>query len=117
MLPLYAKLFQNTTIHISSATIEALKWWKYALPNSACRPVDLHNGDIGFAVYTDASREPIDSGSSADSDGSDSANHLGMSGAVIWDKELHQNGFGGEFDVSFLGLRPIRPISCSSVNR
>ena len=107
MQPLYAKLpTRRFAPHLSSATIKALKWWKYALANSRGRAVDLHHDKIDIAVYTDASCGPNDSGSSSGSDESDSTKYLGMLGAVILICENHTEGFDGAFEVSFSWTTP-----------
>ena len=44
---------------LNSATSREIKWWGYALPNSAFRVAELRSGDINFAMYTDLPCEPM----------------------------------------------------------
>ena len=105
--PLYKKLFPKIYNPIlGSAIIKALKWRRYALRNSSSRKVDLYRNDFDFVIYTDASCEPIDHGPGLDSDESDDAEHLGIIGAGVLDKELHQNGINGTFGASFSWVAP-----------
>ena len=105
--PLYKKLFSKTyKPALGSAIIKAIKWWKHALHTSASRIIGLSSDEIDFVIYTDASCEPINHSSSSDSDVSEDTKYLGIIGAVILDKKLHQEGFDGSFDVCFSRAAP-----------
>ena len=61
---------------------------------------------IDILVYTDASCEPNDSGSSSGSDESGSTKYLGMLGEVILICENHTEGSDGALGVSFSWTSP-----------